>query len=118
MSQMQGMDTAAVRDLASRLHEAGHRLTELQAHLSRQLEQTAWRGSDREQFVQRWHGSLASHIRTVVQGLEEAATNARRNAADQDSASGAGAGSTPVPDMRWTDRMIQPDVKLPPGWTA
>jgi uncharacterized protein YukE len=89
MSQYLGLDPTAVRQLAKSLDNFAAEIRQLTGQLTGQLSNTPWTGPDREQFLQDWQGTHATHLQQVANALEAASQTAMRNAMDQESVSGA-----------------------------
>lgn len=87
MANFTGMDIPAVRTLAKQLKGRADEIQTISQQLTSQLESTIWRGPDREQFQGEWNGRYRQALHTVVQGLEQASLDARRNANEQEQAS-------------------------------
>ena len=84
---LKGMDTDAVRGLATQLSHAHDTIQSLSTQLTNQLQNVQWIGPDREQFVSDWQSQHVSALHTVAQALTDAATRATQNASDQDNVS-------------------------------
>ena len=87
MSNFTGMDTAAVRSLATQMDTSASSIQEIVNNLTNSLQSTQWVGADREQFLGEWQGTHVAQLRNVISGLNDAAGKARRNADQQDQAS-------------------------------
>ena len=81
-----GMDIAAVRTLSQQMTAKAGEIRTLMQQLTSQLNGTQWVG-DRERFVGDWQSQHCSALNNVIQGLEEAASRAMRNADEQEAAS-------------------------------
>lgn len=114
MTSIYGADVAELRTLASFLDQNAERLQVLSRDLGRRVESScSWSGPDADRFRSDWPGSVASPLRSASERLRDSAQALRRNADEQENASGAEAagaraasgaatavGSTPLPDPR------------------
>jgi uncharacterized protein YukE len=82
-----GLDPTAVRQLASNLNNVASEIQNLASQLTNQLQNTAWTGPDREQFVGEWQGTHMSQLHTVINALQDASQKATQNATQQEQAS-------------------------------
>jgi uncharacterized protein YukE len=87
MANFTGMDITAVRSLSKQLKVRADEIQGISRQLTSQLDSTPWQGPDRQQFHGEWNGRYRHALNTVVQGLEQAAASARRNADEQEQAS-------------------------------
>ena len=87
MSNITGMDIAAVRMLAKQLRTRADEIRAITQQLTGQLQSTPWVGPDREQFYGDWTGRYTAALQNVVAGLENAATRAIVNSNEQEAAS-------------------------------
>lgn len=87
MANFTGMDIPAVRTLSKQLKHRADEIQTISQQLTAQLDSTQWVGPDRQQFHSEWNGRYRQALRTVVQGLEQAAASAMRNANEQEQAS-------------------------------
>lgn len=86
-----GADTGRLRELAKAMSQSSNNLTnEIIIAVSSQLVASPWKGSDRQQFDQRWNKQLVPQLRNVAKALDEAAKTLRKNADDQDKTSDSG----------------------------
>ncbi len=84
-----GMDVDAVEGFAGQLDQKASEIDNLRGHLTGQLKNTPWVGTDSNTFNSDWDSRLAPDLVRVAEALREAATKARANAADQRSTSSA-----------------------------
>lgn len=86
-----GGDIAAMRMLATQFNNCAERLNTMQRLLTHQLNgPTSWCGPDADRFRQEWNGREVPRISTVASALSAAADTLRRNAEEQELASGGG----------------------------
>lgn len=88
MSGFKGMDVEQVRRLADQLDAKANVINDIAAQLSNQLGSTDWRGPDSERFRSDWDSHHRSALNRVMQALQDAARTSRRNANEQEHASG------------------------------
>jgi len=86
---MYGADTQQLRDLARVLAVAAENLKSMTFELTAVLERTGWRGVDAETLKSRWRSVNRARLIAAADQLEAVAETLRRNADDQDRASGA-----------------------------
>ena len=84
---LKGMDTDAVRQLATQMNSAKDQIQHLQQQLTTQLQNVNWIGPDREQFVSDWQGQHVPSLQNIISAIEAAATRATQNASEQDQVS-------------------------------
>jgi hypothetical protein len=90
---MYGADTQQLRDLAKAFDAAADRLIRAANQLSYHVETAPWRGASGDRFRASWLRDGAPKLRRVAGDLHAAAQDLRRNADEQDRASGVGSGS-------------------------
>ena len=84
-----GADTGQLRSLADDLSRRSKDLTgDIIPGISGRLAGNPWHGPDRQQFDHLWNSQLVHKINNVAAALEDAARTVRKNADDQDRASG------------------------------
>lgn len=87
MSGFLGMVPEDVEGLAAELEErAGQVETVIQAVASR-LQETTWRGTDREAFETHWSGDVTNALHQVAEVLRQTGRAAQTHAAQQRQAS-------------------------------
>lgn len=86
---MYGADTTQLRELAAVFSDAADGLRRASSGLSATVQRTPWRGGDADQFTGRWRSEDRARIENAAAVLEEAALALRRNAEEQDRASGS-----------------------------
>jgi uncharacterized protein YukE len=82
-----GLDVEQVRTLSTQLNQKAQDIQGILSSLTSQLNGTAWEGPDATQFRNDWNGQHTSSLRQVISALQEAAGNAQRNAAAQETTS-------------------------------
>lgn len=91
-TSMWGMDVAAVRGLGDSLDRAADELETTRDQVSARMTLSFGAGPDMDAFRSRWSDELAPSLSRVCATLRAAAGDVRRDADQQDSASGDGAG--------------------------
>jgi uncharacterized protein YukE len=89
MAGFTGMDIGQVRTLATSMRSKADEIESIMGQLTNQLKQAQWVGPDRQKFEGDWDGHFCTSLRTVAQGLKDAATAADQNAQQQETASNA-----------------------------
>jgi uncharacterized protein YukE len=89
MAGFTGMDITQVRNLANTMRTKADEIENIMSQLTNQLKGAQWVGPDRQRFESDWDGQYCSSLRNVIQGLQDAATNADQNAQQQEQASNA-----------------------------
>ncbi|WP_185291773.1 WXG100 family type VII secretion target [Mycolicibacterium litorale] len=85
-----GADAGELRTLADDLSRAARRLESVRTVVGQQIGMPlGWRGPDAERFSQQWRYEGSQHLSSAVAGLDDAAAALRRNALEQEVASGA-----------------------------
>lgn len=91
---MEGADVEQLRALAKQLAGSADKLEDMSSALRSLVgSNTQWRGADAERFRADWNGVSVGVLKNVVNGLREADAVLRRNADEQDRASGKSAGA-------------------------
>ncbi|RDH77060.1 hypothetical protein DVS77_18470 [Mycolicibacterium moriokaense] len=83
-----GQDVEQVRQLAGQLNTRADDIARLISQLSSTVDSVDWRGPDAERFRSEWQGQHRTALNAVVSALHDASQSARRNAQDQQTASG------------------------------
>lgn len=83
-----GQDVEQVQQLAGQLNTRADDIHRLVTQLSATVDAVDWQGPDAERFRSDWHGQHRGALSAVVSALHTASQSARRNAADQQTASG------------------------------
>lgn len=78
-----GMDPDAVKSLAAQMIKAADQIDALSGQLTKQLNNTAWRGQDAERFKSDWQSHHMNQLKTVSNAVREAADRAQKNAEQQ-----------------------------------
>ena len=87
MANFTGMDIPAVRNLSKQLKGRADEIQSIQPAAQRAARLDAVAGPGPQQFHGEWNGQYRQALNTVVQGLEQAAVTAKRNANEQEQAS-------------------------------
>ncbi len=82
-----GMDTDAVRNVASQLVAKASEIDQIAVMLTATLNGARWEGPDATRFRGDWTGTHYPQLTAVAQALREAATAAKNNAMQQENAS-------------------------------
>lgn len=91
-----GGNTDRLRALGTKMSTDAQTLTTMRARTGREVQELAWQGNDRTQFLSQWTGSCAPALAAVEQALVAAAKNLAAQADQQDRTSAA-SGGTAVP---------------------
>lgn len=97
MTVQQGMDSARVREIASRLDIEVTRLGEVlgKGNTSAGILAANWGGDDGQDLLVRWRTEAARQIDAATVTLRAASTRLRQQAEEQDTASGETSGGSP-----------------------
>ena len=87
MSNVEGMDVSAVRQLAMQMTRHGEAIQELMRSLTSALEAAPWVGPDRDRFINTWLTSQCPQMDAVAGCLIESAQLAASKAMLQEQAS-------------------------------
>jgi ABC-type transporter Mla subunit MlaD len=83
-----GQDIEQVQQLANQLNTKAGEIEHLISQLTATVDSIDWQGPDAERFRSDWKGQHTGQLRAVVSSLQSASQDARRNAQDQQTASG------------------------------
>ncbi len=83
-----GQDVAQVQQMAGQLTIRADDIARMIAQLSSIVDAVDWQGPDAERFRSQWQGEHRTALNAVVAALHTASQSARRNAQDQQTASG------------------------------
>lgn len=83
-----GADVEALEEFAARLDRNADMLESIFAGITRQVEQTWWKGSDAEIFKDDWDSTYRSQVKSIAEDFRFASQELKRNAQDQRDASG------------------------------
>ncbi len=98
MDRIYGADVDMLRDLASRFAHAADRLRATRNQVTREIQATAWLGPAFLRFRDEWDSVNGVRLESAAQLLAESAAVLRRNADEQEKASGGGSfNSTSLP---------------------
>src|SRR5690349_7658490 len=84
MALFVGMDVTEVRTLATQLNQKDDEIEQIANALSNQLGSTQWVGNDATRFRGDWDGQHRKALSLVANALKDAASNANRNAQQQE----------------------------------
>lgn len=87
MSQMQGMDIAAVRSLAHYVSSAGQRLPRLIAEVDQALSRSTWQGKDADEFQHLWRSKTRTRLKESGRRLTQLAADLTKQANQQEQTS-------------------------------
>lgn len=87
MSQMLGMDVAAVRQLAKIMNQKAEEVTGAMNAIDAQLRSVQWNGKDADGFRNEWTGTHKTQLTKVAAALKDASAKATKNAAQQEQTS-------------------------------
>lgn len=97
MSGFVGADVEALRFLGAQLNAQAQELEDLVRRLTVRVESAQWRGPDAQRFRSDWSSRYSAIIRSAALSMRSAADDARSNAAQQESVSGADGLSPALP---------------------
>lgn len=83
-----GQDVEQVQQLASQLNTRADDIRQLVTQLSATVQAVDWQGPDAERFRSDWNQQHRVALAAVASALHAASQSARRNAQDQQTASG------------------------------
>ncbi|MBS1847163.1 MAG: WXG100 family type VII secretion target [Actinobacteria bacterium] len=88
---LEGMDVAAVQQLAQLLNQKADDINSTMQQLNGQINNSTsiWVGNDANQFRSEWQSTHVQQLNAVVNGLHDAAQKAIQNAQQQEQASGS-----------------------------
>ena len=86
---MWGLDIEQVGQLAAEMDKDAGIIGDITSTLTGMLGSTEWTGPDAEQFRSQWDSEYATMLRNVSEALGAGAEACRRNAAEQEQASGS-----------------------------
>ena len=85
-----GLDPAAVTAMAGKFTAEAQAIqgviSKLESIVNANVNQT-WKGTDATQFQNQWQGTLKKQLANIAEQLNQAATTAKKNVADQQSTS-------------------------------
>lgn len=83
-----GADTDQLRSLANKLNSEATNITNIVSQLTNAVNSVEWKGADATRFKSEWQSTHAPALKKVAGVLTTASTTAKKNASEQDSASG------------------------------
>jgi uncharacterized protein YukE len=84
-----GADIEQVQQLSNQLNAKANDIQSIISQLSSAISSVNWLGPDADRFRSDWQGQHVAQLKQVVTALQTASQNARRNAQEQQTASGA-----------------------------
>ncbi len=84
---MIGMNVDDVRSLASQLTSSANEIQNIVNQLTGKIHSTNWVGTDYQAFLNEWQSTYVPSLTSVMHGLEDAASKANQEAAQQEAAS-------------------------------
>lgn len=82
-----GQDVEQVRQLGTQLNTKAGDIESVISQLTSAVNSVQWMGPDAERFKSEWQGQHVPRLRQVVSALQQASTDANRNANEQQQAS-------------------------------
>ena len=86
---MYGADIEQLQQLSTQLNSKAGEIQNVISQLSSQISSVNWLGPDATKFKSDWQGQHVAQLKQVVSALQAASQNARKNAQEQQTASGA-----------------------------
>ncbi|MGE0214229.1 hypothetical protein [Mycolicibacterium sp.] len=84
-----GADIEQVQQLSNQLNAKANDIQNIVTQLSSAINSVNWLGPDADRFRSDWQGQHVAQLKQVISALQTASQNARRNAQEQQTASGA-----------------------------
>jgi uncharacterized protein YukE len=84
-----GLDVQQVNQLGDKLHQASTQIKDIVHQLNSALHGTQWVGHDGDQFRDEWTSQHVTQLNNVATALEQAGTQAKKNASAQEQTSSA-----------------------------
>ncbi|MCG7592736.1 WXG100 family type VII secretion target [Mycobacterium sp. PSTR-4-N] len=84
-----GADIEQVQQLSNQLNAKANDIQGIVSQLSSAISSVNWMGPDADRFRSDWQGQHVAQLKQVISALQTASQNARRNAQEQQTASGA-----------------------------
>ena len=78
-SSFMGMEVEQVKGMAGSLEQQAAHLTSIISSLSATLSSTAWRGPDRDKFVDEWQNHQVPLIRKAISDMQSTSEQVRAN---------------------------------------
>jgi uncharacterized protein YukE len=86
---MYGADIEQLQQLSTQLNTKASEIQNVISQLSSQISSVNWLGPDATKFKSDWQGQHVAQLKQVVSALQAASQNAKKNAQEQQTASGA-----------------------------
>lgn len=85
---MVGADVEQLNQLSAQLNNKANDIQNIISQLSSAINSVEWKGNDANRFRSDWTGQYTSQLKQVVSALQTASQAAKRNAQEQQQASG------------------------------
>ncbi len=85
---MVGADVEQLNQLSAQLNNKANDIQNVVSQLTSAINSVEWKGNDANQFRSDWEGQYVSQLKQVIDALQTASQNAKRNAQEQAQASG------------------------------
>ncbi|WP_234803583.1 WXG100 family type VII secretion target [Mycolicibacterium diernhoferi] len=86
---MVGADVEQLNQLSAQLNNKANDIQNVISQLTSAINSVEWKGNDANRFRSDWQGQYVSQLKQVVSALQTASQNAKRNAQEQQTASGS-----------------------------
>jgi uncharacterized protein YukE len=86
---MYGADIEQLSQLSTQLNSKASEIQNVISQLSSQISSVNWLGPDATKFKSDWQGQHVAQLKQVVSALQAASQSAKKNAQEQQTASGA-----------------------------
>jgi len=80
---MVGADVEQLNQLAAQLNNKANDIQNVISQLTSAINSVEWKGNDANRFRSDWQGQYVSQLKQVVNALQQASQNAKRNAQEQ-----------------------------------
>ncbi|MFV8228599.1 WXG100 family type VII secretion target [Mycolicibacterium fortuitum] len=85
---MVGADVEQLNQLSAQLNNKANDIQSVISQLTSAINSVEWKGNDANRFRADWSGQYVGQLKQVVTALQTASQNAKRNAQEQQTASG------------------------------
>lgn len=85
---MVGADVEQLNQLSAQLNNKANDIQNVISQLTSAINSVEWKGNDANRFRSDWQGHHVGQLKQVVSALQTASQNAKRNAQEQQQASG------------------------------
>ena len=86
---MVGADVEQLNQLSAQLNNKANDIQNVISQLTSAINSVEWKGNDANRFRSDWQGQYVNQLKQVVSALQTASQNAKRNAQEQQTASGS-----------------------------